>query len=119
MEYLQNTELLIAIFGFIVLMASFLAYKGIAKSKGLPDNPILDQAFEQTKDVLVEKIQDEIQETKQEIAKKKKEKAPLVPPSDLVVPMPEVKKAKREIRKKKEILIEEKEDESDSSVNPI
>lgn len=119
MEYLQNGDLIVAFIGLIIVLAGFAAYKGWMGSKGQPSNPIVDQAFEQTKDVLVEKIQEEIQETKQKIAKKKKEKAPLVPPSDLVVPMPEVKKTKREPRKKKEILIEEKEDESDSGVNPI
>lgn len=119
MEYLQNGDLIVAIIGLIIVLAGFAAYKGWMGSKGQPTNPIVDATFEKTKDVLIDKIQEEIQETKQEIAQKNNEKAPLVPPSDLVVPMPEVKKARREPRKKKEVNIEENEDESDSGINPI
>lgn len=97
MEYLTNVELLMLIGGLAVLIITYLGYKGIIKSKGLPDNPIVDATFEQTKDVLVDKIKDEIEETKQEIAKKKESQGrpPLVPPSDLKIPMPEVKSPRR------------------------
>lgn len=119
MEYLSNTDLIMFVFGLIMLTVTYLAYKGIAKSKGLPDNPIVDETFRNTAEILKDKIEEEIQETKQEIAKKKKEEAPIVPPSDIVVPMPAVKATKREPRKKKEVKIEENEDESDSGINPI
>lgn len=133
MEYLSNTDLLMFVFGLIMLTVTYFAYKGIAKSKGLPDNPIVDETFRNTAEILKDKIEEEIQETKQEIDKKKLEeenqkrlqendknieKAPIVPPSDLVIPMPAVKKP-REPRKKKEVKIEENEDESDSGINPI
>ena len=74
MEYLTNVELLMLIGGLVLLIITYLGYKGIVKSKGLPDNPVIDETFEQTKDVLIDKIQVEIAETKEEIKKKKTSK---------------------------------------------
>jgi len=90
MEYLTNVELLMLIGGLVLLIITYLGYKGIAKSKGLPDNPIVDETFRNTAEILKDKIEEEIQETKEEISKKKKE-----------------------------VKIEENEDESDSGINPI
>jgi len=90
MEYLTNVELLMLIGGLVLLIITYLGYKGIAKSKGLPDNPIVDETFRNTAEILKDKIEEEIQETKEEISKKKKE-----------------------------VKIEEKADESDTGINPI
>ncbi len=75
MEYLTNVELLMLIGGLVLLIITYLGYKGIAKSKGLPDNPVIDETFEQTKDVLIDKIKVEIEETKEEIKVAKADKA--------------------------------------------